>query len=108
VERRRFPRIPVSLEVSFDTGEEILSSYLFDLNEGGLFISTPNPMEVGTRMRLYFKLPHREESLDIVGTVVWRQGEDSTSKPGMGVRFDEVKEENRELFDAYILEQLGK
>ena len=106
MERRHYPRIPVSLEISFDNGEEVLSSYLFDLGEGGLFIGTPHPLEEGTRIRLLFKLPDWGNPVNIIGTVVWRQGKEDTSRPGMGVRFDEMGSEDREILNAYVMEQL--
>lgn len=106
VERRNGPRLPVSLEISFDDGEQVLSSYLFDLGCGGLFIGTPSPLEEGTRIRLCFHLPGWNDSLTVLGTVIWRQARENSSRPGMGIRFDEMSPEDRERLDAYLMEQL--
>jgi uncharacterized protein (TIGR02266 family) len=88
VERRKNSRIPVSLEVTFDSGEQVLSSYLFDIGEGGIFIGTPDPLEEGSPIRLCFHLPGMSNSLLVMGTVIWRQGSGDSSRPGMGIKFD--------------------
>jgi uncharacterized protein (TIGR02266 family) len=104
VGHRHFPCIPVSLDLSFETGEEILASYLFNLSESGPFINTTYPPEEGTRTLLFFRFPNYDEPLDIVGTVVRRQGREDTSKPGIGVHFDEVLINDRKRLDAYIMD----
>jgi hypothetical protein len=45
-------------------------------------------------------------SLLIMGTVIWRQGAGDSSRPGMGVRFDEISDDDRERLDAFLMEQL--
>jgi uncharacterized protein (TIGR02266 family) len=106
VERRKNSRIPISLEISFDSGEQVLSSYLFDIGEGGIFIGTPQPLEQGSPVRLCFHLPGLSNSLVIMGTVIWQQGTENSSSPGMGVRFDEISDDDRECLDAFLMEQL--
>ncbi len=106
VERRKNSRIPISLEVSFDSGEQVLSSYLFDIGEGGIFIGTPQPLEEGSPIRLCFHLPGLSNSLVIMGTVIWRQGTGDSSKPGMGIRFDDITDNDKECLDAFLMEQL--
>ena len=106
MERRKNSRIPISLEVSFDSGEQVLSSYLFDIGDGGIFIGTPQPLEEGSSIRLYFHLPEVTNSLLVMGTVIWRQGSDDSSRPGMGIRFDDISDDDRERLDAFLMEQL--
>jgi uncharacterized protein (TIGR02266 family) len=106
VERRINSRIPVSLEVTFDSGEQVLSSYLFDIGEGGIFIGTPDPLEEGSPIRLCFHLPDMSNSLLVMGTVIWRQGSGDSSRPGMGIKFDDISSNDRERLDAFLMEQL--
>ena len=106
VERRVNSRIPISLEVTFDSGEQVLSSYLFDLGEGGIFIGTPEPLDEGSTIRLCFHLPGMSNSLLVMGSVIWRQGSGDSSRPGMGIKFDEISDNDRERLDAFLMEQL--
>jgi uncharacterized protein (TIGR02266 family) len=106
VERRINSRIPISLEVTFDSGEQVLSSYLFDMGEGGIFIGTPDPLEDGSPIRLCFHLPGMSNSLLVMGTVIWRQGSGDSSRPGMGIKFDDISSNDRERLDAFLMEQL--
>ncbi len=105
MKRRRAPRIPVSLDISYDTGKDVLSGSLLDLGEGGVFISTPRPLEEGSPLRLCFPVPEREDSLVIEGTVVWRQDAVSSPRPGMGVRFEGMDEEDRRHLDRFLAGQ---
>ena len=105
MEKRRAPRIPVSLDISCDTGKDLLSGSLLDLGEGGVFISTPTPLEEGCPVRLCFHLPELEDSLVIEGTVVWRQDAVSSPRPGMGVRFEGMGEEDRRHLDCFLAGQ---
>ena len=106
VERRKNSRIPISLEVTFDSGEQLLSSYLFDIGEGGIFVGTSEPLEVGSTIRLCFHLPGMSNSLLVMGSVIWRQGSGDSSRPGMGIRFVEISDNDRERLDAFLMEQL--
>lgn len=108
VERRNFPRIPVSLEVSFRDGEEVLSSYLFDLGQGGLFIGSREPLPVGCAVHLSFCLPGDGVSLAVAGTVIWQKDAREAVRPGMGVRFDDMSREDRERIDSFLMEQFTR
>ena len=63
---------------------------------GGLFISAPNPPQVGTKLRLAFEVPGGNANAEaIVRNIV--RGE------GMGVEFTKLR-----LKDRILLEQLLK
>lgn len=92
------------MEVTYDTGDDFLSSFLCDIGGGGIFIGTPAPLEINTRLQVCFHIPGVSESLLATGTVVWVRDLSSSDKPGMGVRFDSMEDEDRKKLDRYLAE----
>ncbi len=89
IERREFPRIEASVEVSFESETNFFQGFSEDISDGGLFIATYKLQPVGTVMEVEFTLPTGH----IVRTdaeVRWLRDlrEDSPDvHPGMGLRF---------------------
>ena len=93
MEKRRSPRLPIYKEVAYKSGDENVTSYLYDISRDGVFIHSPDPLEPGTRKDICFHIPGFHDSFNAQGIVIWNQKSESSSKPGMGVRFDKM--ENR-------------
>ncbi len=104
MDKRERPRILISLEITYESGDDFLSSFLSDISGDGLFIGTSNPMEVNTRLKVCFHVPGISESLLATGTVVWVRDSVSSDNPGMGVRFDEMEPGDREKVDQFFSE----
>jgi len=102
MERRRSPRVLISLEITYESGVDFICSFLSDIGEGGVFISTPNPLEVNTQLRICFHIPGMSDSLLVLGTVVWVRTLDESYKPGMGIRFDEMEPADRKRLDHFL------
>ena len=47
MEKRNTPRVPLSIEVTYEFGDEFIFSYLFDISGGGVFIQTEKPLDPG-------------------------------------------------------------
>ena len=58
-QKRRFPRVslPKGMSVAWHGGDLQLFSRVRTIGMGGLFISTPNPAPVGTKLLLAFQVP---------------------------------------------------
>jgi uncharacterized protein (TIGR02266 family) len=88
---RRFRRRTVRILVDFQCGTGFRCEYATILGAGGLFIGTEDPLEVGSPIRVRFRLPGGEEVHQIEGRVVWNQravsDERNARAPGMGVEF---------------------
>ena len=84
---RRFRRSTVRIRVDYQTSSGTRSDTATTLGIGGLFISTLDPLPIGTIVSLRFRLagsPHHE----LEGRVVWCHGERSVRRTcGMGVEF---------------------
>ena len=89
--RRRFKRCTVRLLIDYWCEGRIGSDYATTLGAGGLFISTRNPFDSGTRLSLRFMLPSGLVEHDLDGRVVWchAPGDDPPDQTyGMGIAFD--------------------
>lgn len=83
-ERRRFPRIPIIIEIYYQSESPVIRSRLADLSEGGLFVDTVNPLPTGAEVKFRFQLPAQPREAPLVGLakVAWNQ-----ATVGMGIEF---------------------
>ena len=88
---RRFRRRKVRVLVDFQGSTGIRYEYATTLGAGGLFIETEEPIDVGTPLRVRFRLPESDQVHQIEGRVAWHQqarsGAPTTRAPGMGIEF---------------------
>jgi len=82
IERRRNPRIatPHGLSASWKSGESSVTSEVEDFSISGAFISSQQPVAVGTRLSLQFSLPEGEVQVQAIVRNCRAQG-------GIGVEF---------------------
>jgi len=92
---RQFLRVPVSLAVRYWTRDELKDRYIHVLGEGGLFVSTVDPLPVGSEIDLEVELAQKGTSFKVKGQVVWVNNGDDTSKRGMGIKFSNLSYEQK-------------
>ena len=89
-DRRQTNRAQVLLKVEYREPQALLSDYLTDLAEGGLFIRTEAQFEIGQRIAFSVSFPTLLDPVDLEGVVRWRS-EASLEHPekasGVGVEF---------------------
>ncbi len=93
-----------------EVGNEFLG-FGDDLSSGGLFIRTPNPLELGEQFILKAHLNDGKQPLEIPCKVVWtnKYGKESKNlRRGMGVKFQNVSGEDQRRLDDYIRAQKAK
>ena len=99
-ERRQARRVQVALEVNYRSADTFLFAYITDLSLLGIFVRTDSPIPPGTRLTLRFTPPGQSASMDLEGQVMWinpvRPVQEGGRSPGMGIRFIEVTEQQRE------------
>jgi uncharacterized protein (TIGR02266 family) len=102
-------RIPVSLRVEFRARSKDHAAYTRDLSPHGTFIKSPQPLAVGTRLKLKIHLPGGKNSLALDAEVmrVVRPTAGSHLLPGLGVRFLDVSPEARRVLQEFIDERLS-
>lgn len=103
-------RVPVSLPLTYRDEHSFFKVVTGDLSGGGLFIKSDTLLEVGEKLLVNLRLPERVDSVIIKCEVMWARESDSDSvngPPGMGVKFIDMTEEDREALEKY-LEDLPK
>lgn len=87
---RRFRRRTVRVLVDYSSHDGVHCDYATTLGAGGLFLETEQNLQVGSILKLRFRVPGGETLHQIEGRVVWsrvtKQGQ-TTAAPGVGVQF---------------------
>ena len=90
-ERRRTSRVPVRIQIQYQTADQFFRDYVHNLSMGGIFIETAKPLSVGTSLKVQFCLPGMVEPVTADGVVVHRlhvgRGQEA-SVGGMGIKWE--------------------
>jgi type IV pilus assembly protein PilZ len=77
------------LNIVFRDRDTLYASYMPFLGNGGLFIPTDRPYEIGDMVSLLIQLPDEVEPQAASGRVVWLNPRATAGRPaGIGVHFD--------------------
>ena len=92
IERRTNRRLPIRVMVEYETTEDFLMDYTANVSIGGMFIATKEPLELGTRFRMRFRLPERKKTIETYAVVRWVVEPNDTTgmEAGMGVQFENL------------------
>ncbi len=89
-EKRKYSRVSKKVKSEVHSSEAMTFSTSEDLSYGGIFISTPEPVEIGSEINLSILTPN-EENIEIKGIVRWMSdGSGKDGKCGMGVEFIDI------------------
>jgi uncharacterized protein (TIGR02266 family) len=96
------PRASLEANVGATTESNFFVGFSGEISEGGVFVATYQSLEIGDKVEVLVTLPGGFER-KIPGTVRFvRDPMDMDSEPGMGVRFDRLEDEARELILRFI------
>jgi uncharacterized protein (TIGR02266 family) len=100
-ERRRHPRRPVSVQVKYRSLDTFFYDYAINVSHGGIFIKTRRPLGRGAEVEIEFEIPEGPRSFKTRGKVVRviLPGEDELEPAGMGIEFEPLSEEDKDLID---------
>jgi uncharacterized protein (TIGR02266 family) len=101
-ERRRFERTELIVRVEYATVDDLFSEFTRDINEGGVFIETTEPQELGTAVAMQFHLAGADEPVKTSGIVVRVSDGSDGGTAGMGVEFENLPPDAREQIDRMI------
>lgn len=99
---RREDRVTKMLRV--ESEEESLGASP-DLGEGGVFIRTPNPLDLGEQFLLKLHLPGEEEPTEVTCKVIWtnKYGKETRNlRRGMGVKFLNLTPNVQKKVEEYL------
>jgi uncharacterized protein (TIGR02266 family) len=101
--RRKTPRVVAEVKVDYRTVSSFITDYSKDLSQGGVFVKTPLPFNVGERLRLRVSIPGHELPFALEGVVRWVVPlNDKDREPGMGVEFVEFGEAARDELARFV------
>jgi uncharacterized protein (TIGR02266 family) len=101
-ERRENERVEIKVHVEFDEEHWGLTE---NLSMGGAFVLTTDPMDLGDEFLLKLHIPDGREPFEGECKVVWtnKYGKESNDlRRGMGIKFLNLKEENRIRIEEFI------
>ena len=105
-EQRGAQRVHVKLKVDWQCEGNFLFENATNISEHGIFIQTEKPMAAGTMIDLQFKIPHSPKQIEVLGEVIWinpvRTDASANYNPGMGIRFVNLKEIDRDTILSLI------
>jgi uncharacterized protein (TIGR02266 family) len=106
LERRRFERAPILAQVEFEltnssSGPSRVRRHMANISLGGMFISTEEPIRIGTRMVVRFELPNKHRVIAVSRVCYTKKG------AGLGVEFLNLDAEDREEIETYIASMKG-
>jgi type IV pilus assembly protein PilZ len=102
-ERRKSERVDLLVRVTYQSVDELFSEFARNINEGGIFIETDEPKELGSSLTLQFMLPGSDEAIEVAGLVVRvSNGDEAGEVPGMGVEFGDLNSGARECINELV------
>ena len=104
---RRPSLIPINVE--FQSEHDLFVSYMPFLKEGGFFIRTAEPFELGAEVELNVLLPDSLEPSFLKGEVCWLTptGAQNGTPAGIGVSFTDDPDKIRNQIEQAIARQLS-
>ena len=103
IEKREAPRTLIKIKINIEGDNAFLYDYSRDMSEGGVFITTRQPLAVGEKIKVRFILPESLEEINATGVVAWVNPPGSADPPpGMGIRFVRLTSKKKALIQETI------
>ncbi|MDF1563466.1 MAG: TIGR02266 family protein [Deltaproteobacteria bacterium] len=102
-EKREGARLEHPVMVAYRTVDRFLCDFGTNISQTGIFVNTPDPLPVGTPVRLLVSLPEADIP-ELRGRVTRVQPAAEGVDPGMGVEFIELPAPVRSRLDALVHE----
>jgi len=103
-ERRGSKRRVLEVHIDLHTESQFFNGFSKDLSDGGVFVATYAPAEVGTELALEFQLP-AGRAVRTSGRVVWIRDASGDAAPGMGVAFQGLASDDRDAILEFTRER---
>jgi uncharacterized protein (TIGR02266 family) len=80
----------------------MFSEFTRNINEGGLFIETEQPLALDEQVELFFRLPGSDVPVKVTGRVAWIGVSQENQAPGMGIEFEGLDDLARRQIDRLV------
>jgi CheY-like chemotaxis protein len=95
--RRTSPRVAMGIPVAYRFGNTIATATMVNISSGGLAIRTTNILDVGTTLKVRFRLPGTGHDVEGDAVVAWTE-----RKIGMGAAFTVITGRGQEIIDSFV------
>ena len=95
--RRSSPRAVAAVAVSYRFGNTIAAALTLNVSRGGLAIRTTSALDVGTAVKVRFRLPGARKDVDADAKVAWVD-----RRVGMGLEFTRIDPRDQALIDEFV------
>jgi len=95
--RRSSPRVVLSIPVAYRFGNTIAGAVTLNIGRGGLAIRTTSPLELGTAVKVRFRLPGGRKEIETPARIAWID-----RRIGMGLDFTDLDDADRDSLDEFI------
>ena len=105
---RDYTRVSIYTKALLKVNNQVIKAYIHDLSDGGIFVESRDPFDIGTAVDLEFTLTGRDEPVKAKGEVKWAIDDRTKcsidSVPGMGIQFLEISSESKKMISDYVRE----
>ena len=98
-------RHAVDIQVDEKTSALFTAGWISNIGSGGLFIESPHPLPISSRVDLTLGLPELRTVLKVQGRVAWTYDilKGTTQLiTGSGIKFVDMSPEQRDLLERYL------
>lgn len=95
--RRSSPRVALNAQVSYRVGNTISTALSLNISTGGLALRTTNPLEIGSTVKVRFRLPKLGHDIDTHAKVAW-----ANPRLGMGLEFTDIDAGDRAAIETFV------
>jgi len=109
-QKRESVRVPLDLNVNFESRGEVRRCLMKNLSAGGIFVATESPLPIGTPFNVRIHIEKTGEEVELPGEVVsvGASADLSEAKHGMGIRFVHLTEAQARLVEELSEEAMKK
>ena len=107
---RESVRVPLRLNIDFESHGQIRSCLMTNLSAGGLFVATKSPLPIGTPFNLRIRIEGTREMIELSGEVASLNlaANLATEERGMGIRFVNLSDAQRQQVSALYEDAIQK
>jgi uncharacterized protein (TIGR02266 family) len=95
--RRSSPRVMLGIPVSYRFGNTIATALTLNVSRGGLAVRTTSVLEVGTSVRVRFRLPAGKKEVEADARIAW-----TDRRLGMGLEFTRIEATSQSAIDEFV------
>jgi len=108
--KRESVRVPLNLNVDFESRGEVRRCLMKNLSAGGIFVATESPLPIGTPFNVRIRIERTGEEIELPGEVVSLGVSANLAKEqhGMGIRFVHLTEAQARLVEEFSEEAMKR